>query len=487
MTAQPAAHQAGQQQVGQPTARELAGLVQVHADATAFYCAQLHADDPGARAARALLRSRAVPPAAVSGYQLGYAPPGWTTLSEHLRALGHPDERLLAAGVSLPGRAGTLLDRFRNRVMFPVHHPSGRHPIAFLGRLVPEGGGPGRAGRQGPGRAEQAQPKYLNSPHTALYRKGEVLYGLGAAPVQQALAAGARPVLVEGPLDAIAVTWSSADPAGQPARTPGHVGVAPCGTALTAAQVHALHEHAGPLAQRGVGTAFDHDPAGRQAALRAFGLLTAAGAWPTAATLPAGQDPCDLLARHGPGALARALEQAAPLADVVVDAELDRWADQLRWAEGRVGAVRAAASLLAQLPPEHVGRQVHRVATRLGLEHSELTAALLDAVSPDPPQLPSRPAPHRPLTRPAAPPPDQAAPAGHAHPDPAALTRASFPAGIAGLRAPSAGTPGVRAPGPRAPGRSHAAADAQPASLSTTSRRSAPAVAPAPQPATHHR
>ena len=67
--------------------------------------------------------------------------------------------------------------------------------------------------------------------------------------------------------------------------------MAPCGTALTAAQVAVLDTHAGPLADRGVIAAFDHDPGGRQAALRAYQLLAAAGAWPTTAALPEGQDP----------------------------------------------------------------------------------------------------------------------------------------------------------------------------------------------------
>ena len=124
---------------------------------------------------------------------------------------------------------------------FPVRDPGGQRVVGFLGRALVE--------------AEDT-PRYLNSPATALYRKGEVLYGLGAEPARQALAGGARPVLVEGPLDAIAVTCAGGGR---------YAGVAPCGTALTAAQVAVLDTHAGPLADRGVIAAFDHDPGGRQA------------------------------------------------------------------------------------------------------------------------------------------------------------------------------------------------------------------------------
>src|SRR5450759_4065924 len=188
--------------------------------------------------------------AAVTGYQLGYAPPGWTALVDHLRARGYTDAQLLDAGVGLRTRRGGV---FRDRLMFPVRDAGGDRVVGFLGRALTE---------------SDDTPKYLNSPATALYRKGDVLYGLGAEPSRQALAAGARPVLVEGPLDAIAVT------AGGASR---YVGVAPCGTALTAAQVAALDTAAGPMAERGVLVAFDNDPGGRQASLRAYELLRQRG------------------------------------------------------------------------------------------------------------------------------------------------------------------------------------------------------------------
>jgi len=261
--------------------------------------------------------------------------------------------------VGLRTRRGTVVDRFRDRLMFPVRDPGGQRIVGFLGRALTE--------------AEDT-PRYLNSPATALYRKGELLYGLGAEPTRQALAAGARPVLVEGPLDAIAVTSAGAGRC---------VGVAPSGTALTAAQVAALDTFAGPLADRGVTVAFDNDPAGRQAALRAYDLLRAAGGWPTRASLPDGLDPAALAQHRSPETLRAALDTAAPLADLVVDDRLSRWADRLQWAEGRVGAARDTAAVIATLPPEQVGRQVLRVAERVGLGHAEMTRAVTDALSRD--------------------------------------------------------------------------------------------------------
>ncbi len=251
-------------------AEELVVLGRLHADATAFYSAQLAAGTPAAAHARQVLGQRGVSQAAVAGYEIGYAPPGWTALAEHLRGRGYTDTQLLAAGVGLATRRGSVVDRFRDRLMLPVRDPSGQRVVAFIGRALAQDSG---------------TPKYLNSPETVLYRKGDVLYGLGAQPTRQALAGGAQPVLVEGALDAIAVTSASRGR---------YAGVAPSGTALTAGQVAALQAAAGPLAERGVTVAFDADPAGRQAALRSYDLLRAAGAWPAHAALPGGQDPASL-------------------------------------------------------------------------------------------------------------------------------------------------------------------------------------------------
>jgi DNA primase len=200
-----------------------------------------------------------------------------------------------------------------------------------------------------------------------------VLYGLGADPTRRALAGGARPVLVEGPLDAIAVTCAGVGR---------YAGVAPCGTALTAAQVAVLDTHSGPLAGRGVVDAFDHDPGGRQAALRAYQLLAATGAWPTTAEPPTGLDPADVAQQRSPAALRTSLDSATtPLADLVVDDRLARWSDGLRWVEGHLGAARDAGGLIATLPPDQIGRQVLRVADRLGLDPADLTRAFADAIS----------------------------------------------------------------------------------------------------------
>jgi len=95
-------------------------------------------------------------------------------------------------------------------------------------------------------------------------------------------------------------------------------------------------------------------------------------------------DPAALTQHRGPDALRATVDSATtPLADLVVDERLARWTDRLHWVEGQLGAARDAAGLIATLPPDQIGRQVLRVADRLGLDHAGLTRAVADAVSRD--------------------------------------------------------------------------------------------------------
>jgi DNA primase len=346
-------------------------LAQVHELATTFYRSRL-ADAAGdGRRAVELLAHRGVDAATAVAEGLGYAPRAWTRLVEALRANGVSDDELLAAGLAMPTARGTLIDRFRDRLIFPVRDSDGR-TLALLGRAVD----PTATDRNG-----QPVPKYLNSPDSDLYRKRQVLYGLDQAG-RAALAAGAVPVLVEGPMDVRAVNLAGAALTA-PGGGPDFVGVAQCGTALTEQQVALLDGATGGLAERGVVVAFDGDTAGRTAAVRAFEPLRAVGAWPHALDLPADQDPAVLLQQHGPAGVHAALRAAAalPLADLVIDERLDRYADQLHWAEGQIAAGRAAAAVVASLPPHQIGRQIVRLVARLDLPAGEVSDLIVDAVT----------------------------------------------------------------------------------------------------------
>ena len=194
------------------------------------------------------------------------------------------DDEMIITGVATMASTGRLIDRFRNRVVFPIIHDG--EVLGFIGRRHPDLSDIDRAG-----------PKYLNTGETPLFHKGAQLYGV----VQDKLSAGAIPVIVEGPMDAIAVTLASRGR---------YIGVAPLGTSLT-------DEQAAQLARIGVHpiVATDADPAGRIAAERDYWMLSCHRLDPLHARLPEGTDPADLLALKGPTALTEALAAAQPLAE----------------------------------------------------------------------------------------------------------------------------------------------------------------------------
>jgi len=325
-------------------------LISVHESATRFFCDMM----PGSWVP-GYLAVRGFGPGVQERWQAGYAPAAWDTLTRHLRSAGYPDALIEAAGLARRSRHGSLTDTFRDRVMLPIRSADGV-VVAFIGR-APEHAGPG-------------VPKYLNSPGTGLYSKSALLFGLWEG--QEALAGGARPVIVEGPFDAIAVTTACHGR---------YVGAAPCGAVLTDRQAAALSRVAS-LAVTGVLVAFDPDQAGHRAAVSAYRLLAPLTEHALAVVLPAGQDPAQILRDHGPAALVRVLDsRTRPLADLAVDAEVSRWSPWLRHAEGQISALRAAAPLVAMLPSAQVARQVGRLADRLGLDHAIVTEAVTAALT----------------------------------------------------------------------------------------------------------
>jgi DNA primase len=311
-------------------------LIDVHAVAQAFYARQQSRSwVPGYLDSRGLAAGLDAP------WGAGYAPQRWRELTTHLSRAGIPERLLLASGLVMRARNGSLVDRFRDRLMLPLRNETG-DVIAFIGRAAPG--------------ADTTAPKYVNSPETALYSKHKHLYGRFEG--RSLLERGAPAVLVEGPLDAIAVT------AGTGGRC---VGLATCGTAVTDDHIVSLIASTGGDLTAVV--AMDPDSAGHDAAERALVQLGRRGLDPLAAQLTTGNDPADVLRREGPAALTSALvDTTRPLADQVIGRRLAAWQDRLHWAEGRVAAVRDVAPLVAQLVPAQATRQVHRIAAYVGTD-----------------------------------------------------------------------------------------------------------------------
>ncbi|GAB4171046.1 MAG: DNA primase [Thalassobaculales bacterium] len=243
-------------------------------------------------AARDYLRRRGLDGETIARFRLGYAPPGREALLGHLRAAGFEEAVIVEAGLHRPADDGRdAIDYFRDRVMFPIADRRGR-VVGFGGRVMGDG-----------------QPKYLNSPESALFHKGSQLYGLDQAR-EAAHRAGAV-IAVEGYMDVIALSQAGFR----------HC-VAPLGTALTEEQLEALWKLAAePF------LCFDGDAAGRRAAARAAEralALLKPGRSLRFVTLPGdAKDPDDLIRGGGPAAFQACLEAAEPLSDFLFRHELE--------------------------------------------------------------------------------------------------------------------------------------------------------------------
>jgi len=242
--------------------------------------------------ARGYLGDRAISPSVQLQFRLGYAPGERFALKEHLGAHGIPVEDMVEAGLLVSGDDIPVpYDRFRDRVMFPITDLRGR-VIAFGGRAL----------------EKDVAAKYLNSPETPLFHKGDNLYNL--APARQAAHNGSPLVVVEGYVDVIAMVGS-----GFPAT------VAPLGTALTENQLALLWK----MADEPV-LCFDGDRAGQKAAWRAAELALPhlkPGKSLRFALLPEGQDPDDLARSGGRVAVEEVISAARGLADVLWSREIE--------------------------------------------------------------------------------------------------------------------------------------------------------------------
>ena len=270
--------------------KKRSSLHEVMALAAKFFEAALH-DKAGAKA-RGYLADRGLDAGVQREFALGYAPPDRYALRDHLAAKGVGADEMIAGGLLHHGEGIAVpYDRFRDRVMFPIHDRSGR-VVAFGGRAM----------------EASVKPKYLNSPETELFHKGSLLFNHHRA--RKAAHDKDEVVVVEGYVDVIAMAQ-----VGYP-----NV-VAPLGTALTAEQCDLLWRMAGePI------LCFDGDKAGQKAAFRAIDMalpLIGAGKSLRFALLPEGQDPDDLARSSGGGALAQVIEAAKPMAEMLFQREVE--------------------------------------------------------------------------------------------------------------------------------------------------------------------
>ena len=257
-------------------------LLKVHEVAAAWFREQL-ASNAGARIRRQI-EGRGVSEATGAALGLGYAPNGRDPLKSALLQQGFSPAVLMRAGLVVQRDDGTVVDRFRNRLMIPICRDTGS-VIAFGGRAVDT----------------DQQPKYLNSPETPIYSKGRTLYGLNLS--KNAIRQRKFAILVEGYFDFAQVYQA------------GFQGVvASCGTALTPQQAQQLRRFTDKVV-----LSFDPDAAGQGAAAKSCEMLVAEGFAVNVAVLPAGDDPDTFIRKLGAQGYAERLEHSTPYLEYLLD------------------------------------------------------------------------------------------------------------------------------------------------------------------------
>ena len=275
----PEAEESKEEAAGQ---RDREALLKAHEVAAAFFREQLQT--PGGAPARRLLEKRQLTAETIGLLAIGYAPRTGNGLRERLTKEGFADLVQQKSGLIAQRDDGSLVDRFRGRVMIPICRESGPI-IAFGGRAMEEG----------------QNPKYLNSPETPIYVKGRTLYGLHLS--KSAISRTKHAVMVEGYFDVAQALQAGISNV-----------VASSGTALTAIQAKLLKRFASKVV-----LSFDPDAAGKGAAAKTSELLVGEGFQVNVAMLPAGDDPDNFIQKRGGAAYQELLRQSRPYLDYLLD------------------------------------------------------------------------------------------------------------------------------------------------------------------------
>ena len=281
------------------------------------------------------LRSRSLTQKTIRHFGLGFASPDRFSLVNYLRKKGFSEEELIQANVAFRGRSGGAVDRFSNRVMFPIIDLRG-NVVAFGGRVMGD-----------------AKPKYLNTSDTLSFRKGSTLFALNFA---KDAASGGQMILAEGYMDVI-----SLHQAGFP------TAVATLGTALTGEQARLMARYA-----REVVLCYDSDEAGQRATSRAIPMLREAGLLVKVLTVPNGKDPDEYIRSYGEQGYARfknLLENTGN--DVEYRLQKLRMEHPPDSAAGRVAFLTAASEVLATLG-SRIEQEVYagKLAAEMGVDRS---------------------------------------------------------------------------------------------------------------------
>jgi len=324
-------------------------LVAANAAAAKFYQEELGKPGP-AQVGREFLTGRGFDKAAAELFGVGYAPDEWDALYKHLKGLGYSEVELNTAGLIKEGSRGNYIDRYRNRLIWPVKDISG-DVVGFGARKLA-------------GDDKDQGPKYLNTSETPIYKKSQLLYGLDMA--KKEIAKKRQVVIVEGYTDVMAAHLAGVTTA-----------VATCGTAFGDDHIRIIRRLLmDDDAFRGeVIFTFDGDAAGQKAALRAFDDDQKFVAQTFVAVAANGMDPCELRQSGGDEAVRDLVARRVPLFEFAMKSVIAGY--DTKTPEGRVSALNQVAPLIgkikdASLRPEYV----RSVAAWLGMEVDVVTTAV---------------------------------------------------------------------------------------------------------------
>lgn len=324
-------------------------LLKIHQEAAEYYH-QVLANHPAAQNARRYLEERGVRPETVQTFTLGYALPAWDGLLKHLQRQGWSFDQVERAGLAISREERTgQYDRFRDRIIFPIRNLQGK-VIAFGGRLLP--------GRQFPSGNPSVSdgpslPKYLNSPETPIYTKGQHLFAIERA--RGAASRAGSLVIVEGYLDALAAHQAGVENT-----------VATLGTALTSEHLHLIRRFT-----RKVILVFDPDLAGVRATLRTVELFLGSGMAAQVVTLPEGLDPDSFIKSHGAQAFQELLSKPVGLLEYTLQQMVTKTSHKTL--EEKLKIINEVLPVLAGVP-NHVERShyVKWVADELQVHERDL-------------------------------------------------------------------------------------------------------------------
>ena len=282
------------------------------------------------------LHGRGITDQIIEEFKLGFAPDAWNKLSTAFLKRDVPAKLLLDGGLGMMRQGGGVYDRFRNRVMIPIMDERGRI-VAFGGRVLGQG-----------------EPKYLNSPETAIFNKRKLLFGLDKA--KKAIQQEGFTLVVEGYMDAISVYAAGV-----------HNVVASLGTAFTQEQCRHIMRYGAELY-----FCYDSDAAGQNATVRGLSIARSTGAKVKVVSIPDGKDPDEFIRKHGVEAFRELLKKALPLVDFYI--EYVKSKVDISRLEGKLQALNELMPLLSSIRGDNVERNVYvrKLSSLLDMDESEI-------------------------------------------------------------------------------------------------------------------